>query len=378
MNFVARCIRGIEPILAAEIEGRLRADLVGTAHRTVEFRTTSLPTSSALRLGCADDVFLHLGQADGIDHTTKSLALLATVAARLNFDEAFETLERLRSGPLPSRFTVVASFLGRRNYNRYAIEGAVAGAIASATRLVYESSREGSPERPVLTFRVHLMNDGATVAIRLFDAPMHRRIYKQRSFEGTLHPPLAYAMAMLAGIRPGSRVLDPFCGAGTILIEAASLEPLANYRGSDIAGERISGASENARNAGANVELTIADAGRLPCEPESVDLVIANPPWGIGVDVEGTLAAEPSRFFGELARILRPAGRAVLLVHAKGLEPAALPERLRCLLRLPVSLFGQHPEIWVISSSAADVSLFDVSLPFGAELRDNIGSNEGG
>ena len=79
-----------------------------------------------------------------------------------------------------------------------------------------------------------------------------------------------------------------------------------------------------------------------------------------------------------VARILRPTGRAVLLVHAKDLEPSALPAKLRCLLRLPVSLFGQHPEIWVIASSAAGDSPFDVAAPFGTELLENFGPKKDG
>jgi tRNA (guanine6-N2)-methyltransferase len=369
-TFVARSIRGIEPILAAEIRGRLRGEVLAMNHRTVEFRTASWPSSSDLRLGSADDVFLYLGEAGGIDKTAKSLAVLGTAAEGWRFDAALEALGRSRSAALPNRFTVVASFLGRRNYNRYAIEDTVADVIASTTGLTHESSRDGASDRPVLTFRIHLVDDRATLAIRWFDEPLHRRAYKQRSFAGTLHPPLAYAMTMLAGILPGYSVLDPFCGAGTILIEGASLQPMASYRGSDLESERVSGALENAQRAAAKIDVMKADAGKLALDAASVDIVVTNPPWGMGVDLRGELEAEPSQFLVELARVLRPEGRAVLLVGSNALESIALPAPLRRLLRLPLSLFGQHPEIWVLSSGISDPLFFDVAAPFGAELLE--------
>jgi hypothetical protein len=90
----------------------------------------------------------------------------------------------------------------------------------------------------------------------------------------------------------------------------------------------------------------------------------------MGVDLRGELEAEPSQFLVELARVLRPEGRAILLVGSNALESIALPAPLRRLLRLPLSLFGQHPEIWVLSSGISEPVLFDVAAPFGAELLE--------
>jgi 23S rRNA G2445 N2-methylase RlmL len=52
------------------------------------------------------------------------------------------------------------------------------------------------------------------------DRPLHRRAYKRATVAGTLHPPLAAAMVRLAGVRPEHTLLDPCCGAGTLLAEA--------------------------------------------------------------------------------------------------------------------------------------------------------------
>ncbi|WP_369174801.1 hypothetical protein AB5J49_45920 [Streptomyces sp. R28] len=55
----------------------------------------------------------------------------------------------------------------------------------------------------------------ATLLLRLGRRPAHRRAYRNATIAGTLHPPVAAAMAQAAELRPGQRVLDPCCGAGT-------------------------------------------------------------------------------------------------------------------------------------------------------------------
>jgi 23S rRNA G2445 N2-methylase RlmL len=371
-TFVARCLRGIEPVLAAEIRRRSATEGTITGHRTVEFRTPSLPEASALRLGCADDIFLKVGDVEGIDHTRAALARLGTAVASLSLDRALQTIARLRQTPMPNGFTVVASFLGKRNYNRFAVEDAVAGHVARSTGLSYESSQEGSASRPVVTFRIHLADDRGMFGLRVFDQPLHRRAYKTRSHEGSLHPPLAFAMAMLAGIRPTSSVLDPFCGAGTLLVEAASLQPSAALHGFDIDADRVAAAEENARNADAKVVFVTGDAARMPIDSRSVDRVITNPPWGIAVEAKGAMKANPELFFSELDRVMRDDARGVLVVHPESHGFVESTPGFEMRFRRKLSLFGQHPELCVFSKTGGPPEAFDVSAPFGRDLVETM------
>lgn len=66
--------------------------------------------------------------------------------------------------------------------------------------------------------------------LRVGDLPLHRRAYKQHTVAGTLHPPLAAAMAALADIRPGHTVLAPCRGSGTLPIEAALARPDTRFQ----------------------------------------------------------------------------------------------------------------------------------------------------
>src|SRR5438094_843688 len=63
--------------------------------------------------------------------------------------------------------------------------------------------------------------DGATAVcgLRLSDKTMRHRTYKGEHLPASLRPTVAAAMVRLAEVRPGQAVLDPTCGAGTLLAE---------------------------------------------------------------------------------------------------------------------------------------------------------------
>lgn len=264
LELLARCIRGIEWIVAAEAETRLNPGPIALAHREIRFSTATSPSPEALRLATADDVFLIVADVEGIDHTRSSLARLRAVAHELPWAIVLGRLRQLRPDAEWSAFTISASALGKRNFSRYEVEDQVAEGAAAALGLPYRATRSAVHDGPELAIRVHLVGTRATFALRVFDAPLHRRAYKQRSCVGTLHPPLAAAMAMLAGLRPGVRLLDPFAGVGTVAIEARSLQPRANVAGSDIDHARLRDAAINAREAGVAVGFARADAAHLP------------------------------------------------------------------------------------------------------------------
>lgn len=126
----------------------------------------------------------------------------------------------------------------------------------------------------------------ATVALRIADRPAHRRAYKQATVPGTLHPPLAAAMVRLASVHSRGVVLDPCCGAGTLLVEADRAAPGAVLVGVDRDPAALRAASVN----GPLVKWVRADAGRLPVPSGSVDRVLVNPPWSRQVPAQGALA----------------------------------------------------------------------------------------
>ncbi|MDP9640879.1 23S rRNA G2445 N2-methylase RlmL [Actinopolyspora lacussalsi] len=346
MRLLARTLRGLEDVAAREIDEFGFGRVEHSRHREVWF-TTDRPDPRLSDLRTVDDLFLLAEVIEGVGHTKTDLARLVDAARASDSNELLWCRSRCGGSDTTTSVDVAASFLGKRNYNRYDIEDAVGTELAEAVGLPYYSRREGSaPPEGSSSFRVTIEGTQAVLALRIRDRPLHRRRYKQASTPGTLHPPMAAAMALLAGASPGDTMLDPCCGTGTILIEAADLGLGTRLLGVDHDRNALEAATANAALMGTAATWLLADAGRLPVDSGRVDRIVSNPPWNRQVPAHGSLTAHPDRFFTEIRRILSATGQAVLLLHdveeqcsvakASGLQ-------VHDIRRL--SLFGTHPSV---------------------------------
>ena len=173
-----------------------------------------------------------------------------------------------------------------------------------------------------MAWRVTVEDEQAVIALRVPPRPLHRRPYKTESVQGTLHPPVAAAMAGLARLDPAGLVLDPCCGAGTTLIEARAIAPHARLLGLDHDPHAVHVAAANAaRDAAAGIVWGVADAGRIPLPGGSVDRVLVNPPWDRQVAPAGRLRRDPARLWREIHRVLAVGGVVVALLPGPGSRP---------------------------------------------------------
>lgn len=275
VRIVARCVHGLEWAAAAEIarvlgvEGRL-------ARREIGVDLPAL-TERVLDLRCCDDVFLLVGAPGRVGSTKADLPAIARDLARLDWAGAVRTVVGLRPEP-PATFDCVASLEGRHSYSRYAVEDAVGAALAPGLGLRPLSRADGDGSGD-LTVRLFVRDAMVTAALRIAPRPLHRRPWKLDTGPGTLHPPLAAALVTLLADGP---VHDPFCGDGTLAIEAA----LAGHpaTAADLDPARVSNAHANAARAGAAVTVHEADAADLGRRD---GVVLTNPPWDRSVQAGG-------------------------------------------------------------------------------------------
>ena len=126
----------------------------------------------------------------------------------------------------------------------------------------------------------------AEAARRFGDRRARRRPFFHPS---TLQPKLAGCMVNLTRIRPPESLLDPFCGAGAILIEAAVLgcHPI----GMDLSSLMVEGSRKNLIHFGVGpYDLVAGDARRLPLQ--EVGAIATDPPYGRIASTHGVFVKE--------------------------------------------------------------------------------------
>lgn len=175
---------------------------------------------------------------------------------------------------------------------------------------------------------------------------MRHRTYKMEHQPASLRPTVAAAMVRLAEIKPEQVVLDPMCGAGTILAEV--LEWSRHYQvrpsqvvGGDIEKAALRAAGPNLRKLG-QASLSRWDARALPLADQSVDRIVCNPPFGKQLSRPEAIGPLYRDALREWDRVLRPGGRAVLLVSETGaLRAATDAVAWRFIRHLRVRVLGQ-------------------------------------
>lgn len=130
--------------------------------------------------------------------------------------------------------------------------------------------------RVLLSERAHLFISDHEIDRRQFD----RRKVAERPFFSpiSLHPRYARALINLTRARRGDKVLDPFCGTGGIVLEAALMGMRA--MGSDIDPAMVEGCARNLQHFGVEAEVQVADVGEVPALFGKVGAVATDPPYG--------------------------------------------------------------------------------------------------
>src|SRR5215472_13915954 len=186
VELVARCVRGIEWLCAAELAGFEGASVERVGHRLVEWRAPL--GRDLLTAGTVDDLFVLAASLTGAGRHRAALDGLREQAAAIEADPLLEAVLALRPLPPGAAFEVVASFLGPRNYNRFDIERAVGESLAAALGRRFLPGPIEADGHPPLSWRVHLFDGGGFLGLRLASAPLHRRPYRASSLEGAIHP----------------------------------------------------------------------------------------------------------------------------------------------------------------------------------------------
>lgn len=260
-----------------------------------------------------EDLFALAGYRDGLETSPAALEKIRTAAHDAPYvEEALEARVRMSPGSRAGRrlsFRVIARIAGEHEFRRFDFQRAVERGIAE---------REGHSWRPAgdeadVEFWATLLGGEMFLAVRLVDERMRHRDYKVAHRPGSLRASVAAALGWLSQPAADDLVVDPMCGAGTILIERAHLGRYAMLAGFDRDPGAIAAARENIGPRYRPVGIARGDALRLPLGNATATHLITNLPWGTKYGSHGENRRLYPRLIEEFARVVRPGGRLVML-----------------------------------------------------------------
>lgn len=370
-RLTARTLGGLEELLAAEIRS-IGGEVLAVGRRTVEFAgSTEVLYRSVLESRMAIRVLEPLGRF-AVDSPEAMHAAITAIDWREHFS---------RNDTLRVDAVIHNTFLTNSLYAAQLVKDAVVDCLRTRAGWRPDVRRRGASQR----LAVHLVGTTATLYRDAAGRSLHQRGWRQVTGEAPLSEVLAAGILALAGWQPDEAtgqamaVLDPMCGSGTFLVEAATaaariapglvrarrgdhgflrfhdcdrdlagriiasleervVEPRGIFVGSDLDPAMAAAAAQNAAAAGVGEWLRLSAGGFETVEPPAgTGLVVTNPPYGERLPAarEGIVFKRLgdwlfNRFGGWQAAVLAPD------------TPAARRFSLKPRLRLPLANGSIH------------------------------------
>ena len=320
LTFCVPCLFGLEGLCADELK-RLNMNDVRAENGRVLFS------------GSENDI----ARANINLRTGERVLLVVGVTGADSFDELFEGVKAMpwdEFVPIDGAFPVKGHSLGSKLHSVPDCQRIIKKAVVERLKGRYKVEwLQESGAKYQIQFAI--MKDDAVVYIDTSGAGLHKRGYRPAGSAAPLRETLAAAIVKLSRYRGRDMVCDPFCGSGTIPIEAAlaavnrapglntgfaaqkwawldgktwddarmeaeSREFRGNYDiwGGDIDIKCVDIAVENARRAGVSehVRFEVADAAKFHRDIPN-GIIMTNPPYGERVMLKSE-AEEIYRRFG--------------------------------------------------------------------------------
>lgn len=302
---IAKTMAGLEDVLAEELIG-LGANNLEIGKRMVSFEgdlalmyKANIQCWTALRIlrpvyefkaKTTDDIYKKVKAMNWFEHLTENSTFAIDA---ITFSDYFTH----------SKFVA------------YRVKDAIADYFMQRT----EKRPSVNVENPDLLINFHIAHDKCTLSFDSSGESLHKRGYRVAQTEAPLNEVLAAGMILKTGWCGGSDFIDPMCGSGTLLIEAAMIAmnvPPGIYRqnfafekwknfnadlfetiynddsgerefkykiyGSDISSEAIAIAAKNVKNAGLDksIDLKVMPFESYTEAPSENAILVTNPPYG--------------------------------------------------------------------------------------------------
>jgi putative N6-adenine-specific DNA methylase len=304
MKLIAKTFQGLEEVLAQELT-KLGAEDIKQGNRVVYFT--------------GDKEIMYRANFE-LRTAVRILKPITTFEAT-NADEVYNAVKEIdwtQYLDLSTTFAVDSVVYSEDFRNSKFVSYKVKDAIVDFFREKTGQRPNISVASPDIKFNVHISDKSCTLSLDSSGESLHKRGYRQASVESPINEVLAAAMIMMTGWDGECDFIDPMCGSGTLLIEAAliarNMAPgifRKNYAfekwkdfdaelfekiynddskerefthhiyGYDQDWEAIAAAMQNVKAAGvtSDITLTVQPIQKFT-QPEEKAIMVTNPPYG--------------------------------------------------------------------------------------------------
>ena len=349
-NLIAKTFMGLEPVLAKELT-QLGANNVQIGRRMVSFT--------------GDKEMMY--RANFSLHTAIKILKPISYFKAKSADDVYEKIKEMDwSKYLDNErtFTVDAVVFSEEFRHSKFVAYKVKDAIVDQFREKTGKRPNISVANPDIRLHIHIAEDDCTLCLDSSGESLHRRGYRQESVEAPLNEVLAAGMIMMTGWKGDTDFIDPMCGSGTLLIEAALIahnmapglfrkeyafekwpdfdadlfdkiynddsqerEFQHHIYGYDIDMKAVNTARLNAKAAGLTADITIEQQDFKDFQqPKEKAILVSNPPYGERISTPDLLGTY--RMIGERLKHQFVGGEAWILSYREecfeqiGLKPS--------------------------------------------------------
>ncbi len=207
-ELIASATFGLEAIVKREIQA-LGYEITDSRNGRLTYRgDLRAIVRSNLWLRCADRVYVKMG-----GFTAKTFEELFQAAKALPWEEWL---------PVNAHFSVTGTSAWSKLHSVPACQSIIEKAIVTRLSGVYGVDRFAK-DGPVYAVRFMAQKDEFVLMINTSGPGLHDRGYRVKDVPAPIKETMAAAMVSLSFFKPGRLLWDPFCGSGTIAIEAAMM-----------------------------------------------------------------------------------------------------------------------------------------------------------
>jgi len=194
-----------------------------------------------------------------------------------------------------------------------------------------------------LEIKLDVINNYCLVGIALSKESLHKRGYRVFDHPAAIKPTIAYGMVRLSKPKEGNLFVDPMCGGGTILIEAALFNKKLKLYGFDINEKFLEGARRNALKAKVDINFSRLDCRNLSNYFKDIDRIVTNPPYGIRMEPSVGLTKLYHSFAEEAYKSMVEGGTLVTITLKYNLMKRALE---KAGFKLLEERYVLHGDLW--------------------------------